>query len=326
MKILVTGATGFIGQNLVRTFLKENFKVKVLARNSSGTQPLKQKGVEIHFGDVTDSKSLRGLTDDEVLEIYHTVGILGGWGRTEKDFWQINVDGTKNFLKTCKNKKIKRFVHFSSAGVIGPVRNPPVDETTPEKPSNIYELTKFKAEKFVKIFCQNEKIPYTIVRPEFVYGPYDLHVLRFFKAIKQGRFFIVGSGKTLLHPTYIADLINAVLKLRKTEKTINQTYLIAGLKPLTVNEIVNVVAKAFNRKTPPHVPLRMAKTMALGFEIMGKIFPKIPPLTLGQVDFFTQNRAFSTQKAFEDFGFKPQVEFEQGVKLTTKWYQQHGYL
>lgn len=326
MKVLVTGATGFIGKNLVRVFSKEGFKLKALARKSSKVQALKQKGVEIFYGDVTNPRSLSGLIDNEVSEVYHAVGILGQWGRPEKDYWQINVKGTENVLRACKNKKIDRFVHFSSAGVIGPVRNPPATETMPEKPSDIYELTKFKGEQSVKKFCQKEKIPYTVIRPEFCYGPQDLHVLKLFKAINKGRFFIIGNGQTFLHPTYIDDLVQAVIKLRKTKKTLNQTYLIAGPKPLTVNEIASTIARALNQKVPPHIPLFAAKRTAFLFEILGRIFRITPPLTLAQVNFFTQNRAFSTQKALKDFGFKPQIEFDQGVKKTISWYRQKGYL
>lgn len=326
MKILITGASGFIGKNLVKTFLKEGFKVKVLVRKSSSIQGLKQKGVEIFYGDVTAPASLEGVIDDEVSEVYHTVGILGRWGRPAKDYWRINVEGTRNILQACQDSKIDRFVHFSSAGVIGPVESPPADETTLEKTSNIYELTKFRGEQLVRKFCQKENIPYTIVRPEFVYGPEDRHVLKLFGAINRGRFFIIGSGQTLLHPTHIDDLMRAILQLRKTKKTGNQIYLIAGPRPLTVNEITRTIATAFGRKTPPHLPLLVAKSAAFFFEILGNIFRTTPPLALGQVNFFTQTRAFSTKKAIRDFGFNAQVEFEQGVRQTIKWYRKESYL
>lgn len=325
MEIAVTGSTGFLGKNLIKAFVKSGYKVRALVRKSSRTDDLKIKGVSLVTGDITDLASLRNFIDSSVVEVYHAAGILGHEKKTDAEFWKINVNGTKNLIEACSNKNIRRLIHISSAGVIGPVDEPPAGERSKARPSNVYELTKLEAEKLVIKLCPKKRIPYTVVRPEFLYGPGDKHVYKLFQAIKKGHFVLINRGKSLLHPTYIDDFLAAIMKIRKTKKTIDQTYIIAGPSPLSVKEIAETIGNEFGRYNFISLPLGMARLAAAFFEIVNKCgFPLI--FSQGQVNFFTQNRVFTTKKAFVDFGFIPQTNFKSGVHQTINWYVKNKLL
>jgi len=231
-------------------------------------------------------------------------------------------------LEICsKYKNIKRFFHISSAGVVGPIEAGLVaDETYIGRPSNIYEETKLEAEKVALEYSNKKNVPLTIIRPEFVYGPRDKHVLRLIKSIAKGYFFIIGPGNSCLHPTYIDDLISVFEKCLDNPKTVGQIYIIAGPKFLTVNELAYTIAEVLKVRRPVHFPLWPIKIATIFLEILAKNFKFQPPLTKSAFNFFTQDRAFSTLKASADFGYQPKFSLKEGLIKTVDWYKKNNYL
>jgi nucleoside-diphosphate-sugar epimerase len=326
MKAFVAGGTGFIGSHIVEHLILRNIHVKALIRNSSNTARLRNREVEFVNGDVLDPSSLKKHLEGVDL-VFSAFGILGQWGIPDKTYHDINARGVRILLESCLDSNIKQFIHVSSAGVLGPLPEGVVaDESFPFNPSNIYESSKCEAEKEV-ISYGRKGIPFTIIRPEFVYGPGDTHVLGLFKAIKAGRFVFLGNGERLLHPTYIDDLIQGVNLCTDNRNAIGKIFLITGEKPITVRELANIIADELGvHLTKIKIPLFFANTIAKAMEAVAKTAGFEPMLTRSRVKFFTENRAFSYQKARTEIGYVPAVNFREGVRRTIEWYQENRYL
>ena len=320
MRIFVTGGTGFIGSHLIDSLIEKNHEVVALLRKSSNVQYLQGHEVELVYGDITEKNSIK-LNNIDV--VFHLAGILGGWNIPEKKYWDVNLDGTRNMLDACLNKNIKQFVYLSTAGVLGPnVKN--ADESFPYNPSNIYEKTKAEAEKLVLEYNKKHGLPVTVLRPEFVYGPRDMHVLGLFRAIKKRRFFLIDGGKSFLHLTYISDLVRAFNGC--INGNILGTYLIAGERAVTVEELVGTIAKELGVTLPKiYVPKNIANFIAKSSEIFSRLSGTQPLLTCSQVRFFTEDRSFDTSLAGRELGFKP-IRLEEGIRKTVEWYKQNGLL
>lgn len=327
MKALVAGGTGFIGSHIVRDLLSKGIQVRILVRQSKNIGSLTEEGIDFVHGDILKIDSLRKWIKDVDL-VYSAFGVLGHWNIPEQAYWEINTTGVKNLLESCVNGHIKQFIHISSAGVLGPLPDGVVaDESFPLNPSNIYERTKGEAEKEI-LKCGTELgFPFTIIRPEFVYGPGDMHVLGLFKAVGARRFFLLGRGESLLHPTYIDDLIQGISLCMDNEDAMGEVFLITGDKPLTVKELAGVMAEELDVPFPKlRVPLLFARSMAKALESGARLARFEPPLTVSQVKFFTQNRAFSFEKARKVLGYTPIISFREGVRRTIHWYRENNYL
>ena len=321
MKILITGATGFIGMHLVKELVSKRHKVRCLVRKTSRKEDinyLKKLKVGLFNGDLTDKKSLKGICRGIDI-VYHLTGVLGSFNVSEKLMFDINVKGTENILNESKEGKVKKFIFCSSAGVLGPIISG--CESNQYNPSNFYEKTKVEAEKLVL----KSKLRYIIIRPEFVYGPMDNHVLPLFKTIKYKKFFIIGDGNSLLHPAYINDLTQVFIKCLGP-KIKNQIYIIAGEKAIKVKTLYKLIAKKLNVKTNKlSIPILMTTVFAFILENSAKLFKFNPIITRSRVKFFTENRAFNTSKARKEINYKP-IKLEKGIEKTIKWYKQKGLL
>lgn len=317
MNILTTGATGFIGKNLVRSLVNNNHKVKCLIRETSKKADidyLKKIKVQLFYGDITKKETLNDCLSN-IDVVYHLAGILGDFNTQKEDYYKTHVLGTKNLLKFCKKQK---FIYCSSAGVLGPVING--DELKRLNPTNVYEKTKAEAEKLVLEYDN-----YVILRPEFVYGAYDLHVLNLFKTIKNRKFYIIGNGKNMLHPTYVDDLIYCLIKcLNKNIK--NEIFVVAGEKPVSVEEFVKLAANQLSiRYNKIKIPLHLARVYTSVFEPFAKVFNLNPSLTKSRFNFFTKTRTFDIKKAQKMLNYRP-IKLEKGIKKTLGWYKKNNLL
>lgn len=327
MKAFVTGATGFIGSHIIDNLIRKGIQVRALVRNNSNTVRLMNRGIEFVYGDVLDRSSLKKHIGDIDL-VFSAFGILGQWGMPEETYRDINTKGVKNLIESCLDSGIKQFIHISSAGVLGPLPQGVVaDESFPYNPSNIYEETKCEAEKEIISFAKREGLPFTVIRPEFVYGPGDIHVLGLFKAVKVGKFFILGNGRSLLHPTYIDDLVQGISLCIDNKAAIGKIFLITGEHPISVEDLAKTIADELGVSLPKiKIPLFVANIAAVLFEWGTKVAGYEPLLTISRVKFFTENRSFSCRKAADELGYVPRVNFREGVRRTVRWYRDNGYL
>ena len=254
--IAITGATGFLGGALAKRLLAEGHTIRALSR-TTGHDDF-PSGVEWITGDLADPASLSALVTG-ADRIIHAAGILGEFGIREEDYRQINAEGTRQVLAATTAALVDgrlgpeaRVLHVGSAGILGPIRGRAdgfrFDETMPFAPSNAYERSKALAESYAREFAL-AGLPVVIVRPEFVYGPGDRHVLGLFRAIERGMFFYVGSGNNHCHPTYIDDAVEGMVAGLQTGR-VGQAYQIAGPRSVSFRELAETIAAALGVPPP----------------------------------------------------------------------------
>jgi UDP-glucose 4-epimerase len=324
-RVLITGGTGFLGSHLVRALCQAGRPVRVLARPTSDLSRLGGLDVELALGDVLLPNTLSEALDGVAI-VYHLAGMLGGARVPDAAYRDLHVNGTLNVLMVAQAAGVRRFVYISSPGVLGPIRNPPADETWPHAPSNIYEATKSEGEKLALAFAQRTGLSLTVVRPEFVYGPGDTHVLGLFQAIQKRQFFFIGSGENHVHPTYVDDAVRGMM-LCETDGCAVRVYQIAGPEPVTIRQLAMMVATTLGVAPPRlHVPRLLATAVAAGLELATVVVPFRPPLSRSAINFLTETRAFSTARAEAELGYVPQVPLSEGICRTVAWYQDQGLL
>ncbi|MCB8935272.1 MAG: NAD-dependent epimerase/dehydratase family protein [Anaerolineae bacterium] len=331
--IAITGATGFLGGALAKRLLAEGHTIRALSR-TTGHDDF-PSGVEWITGDLADPASLSALVTG-ADRIIHAAGILGEFGIREEDYRQINAEGTRQVLAATTAALVDgrlgpeaRVLHVGSAGILGPIRGRAdgfrFDETMPFAPSNAYERSKALAESYAREFAL-AGLPVVIVRPEFVYGPGDRHVLGLFRAIERGMFFYVGSGNNHCHPTYIDDAVEGMVAGLQTGR-VGQAYQIAGPRSVSFRELAETIAAALG-VPPPRVRVpRAAAWLGAGvLEVAGRATGRSVPLSRTGVAFFSEDRRFSSAKAERELGYVPHVELKEGVARTIAWYRAEGLL
>lgn len=295
-----------------------------LVRPTSNMSHLSDLDAKLFEGDVTDPSSLTGLfkPGDWVI---HAAGMLGQSGVPESTYYQLHVQGTQNILNAAAEAGVSRILYVSSPGVLGPIDGEPADEAAPPDPSNPYERSKAAAERVTLDFA-SRGLPIVIARPEFIYGPGDMHVFGLFQAVQRGLFFYIGNGQAVCHPTYIEDAVRGmVLCLDKGNP--GEIYHITGLRPVTFREYGETIAEVLGVRPPwLRLPKPIAWTGAAVLEAIGKITGITPPLSRTGVAFFSENRRFSWQKARQQFGYQPQVDLAEGIRRTVAWYQKQNLL
>ena len=326
MKVLVTGGTGFVGGHLVRRLVKKGFDVRALVRKSSNIDNLKKLDVEIVLGDITDKDSVKKAIKG-IEKVFHIGALFRQSGFPDSTFWEINVGGPKNMLEASLENGVERFIHCSTVGVLSHISNPPADETYPYSPGDIYQETKTEGEKLALKFFREEGLPGAVIRPAMIYGPGDTRILKLFKLIANRKFIMLGTGKTLAHFVYIDDLIDGFELCAEKSSALGEVYIIAGQEPITLNELVALIAKELNVPVPKlHLPVRPFQVLGSLCEAICKPFGIEPPIFRRRVDFFTKDRAFDISKARRDLGYHPKMDMVTGISRTIEWYSVNKYL
>ena len=320
MKVVVTGATGFVGGALVRALLERGHEVVGVTHAASAA--LQHHSLTWVKGDVTEPVTLQGLFAGADWLI-HAAGMLGQAGVPESDYFQLHEKGTNNVLSEAGRAGVRRILYVSSPGVLGPISGPPADETALLMPSNPYERSKAAAEMVAQVHAK-AGVPVIIARPEFIYGPTDLHVLGLFKAVRDGRFFTIDGGQYVCHPTYIDDAVSGMLLALENGRP-GEIYHITGPEPVTFGELGQTIAAALDVPQPKlNLPRWFAWLGAAGLELVMGLIKKQPPLSRTGVAFFSEDRRFSWQKAHAELGYTPQFELSRGVAETVAWYRANG--
>lgn len=326
-KVFVTGATGFIGKNLVEKMVEKGYHITVLIRNKKSETIFKKKNVNVLIGDITNIHSIK---DKIALHttIVHLAGIRANWAPKEL-FNEVNTKAVGNLF--IKNSQIKHILVTSSVYAMGKLKNLPANENQPLAANDLYGKSKMLAEEITKKKAQDTGIKYTIIRPAIVYGPGDNNlgmINKLITLISKKKFPIIGNGKNLLHLIYIDDLINGYIKVINRGGH-NQTYILAADKPIQLIKLVEIIKKNLKMH---YKNIHLAKPLMLfigliterlyliGLYFLPKIFKSEPLISKMKIDTISDNWYYDISKAKKELGFRPNVNYEKGISKTTRWF------
>lgn len=320
-KVLVTGATGFTGGHMCDHLKSLGFEVRALARSASKGKALADRGIEVVMGDLLDRESLVRATKDVTI-VFHIGAMFRPENVTLQDMRQVNVEGTRNIIEAAIANDVKRFVHCSTVGVLGDVRGGPGTETTPYAPGDHYQVSKMEGELLAIEYMEKQKLPITICRPGPIYGPRDTRFLGVTRAIKKGRFAVIGSGDVIFQLVYVGDLVDGIAKCGLVDRAVGNLYILTGEEPITLNHLFATIADEVGATLPkwriPYTPVYVASILC---EAIFKPFGLSPPLYRRRVKFFKNQRLFDISKARAELGFKPETSLKEAVHRTVDWYR-----
>lgn len=325
-KILITGATGFVGRNLIPVITQQYPEVYALVRESSKIEFLQQHGVRIRYADLLNRFSLRRSIKDADI-IIHLASLMSDKDYLPREeFYRVNVTGTNNILHECHNYT-KQFIYISTVGVYGKTGILGADESTSYGDAlSDYEYSKAEAEKLIINFAKEHKLPFTILRLGQLYGPY-MHYgwPEIIKRIESNNMFILGKGKKLLQLTYIDDVVDGVMQTIANQKCINQIFNICAKDSHSLEDIFNSIARLLQKPSPRKVPYLPIHLLALLMEKFPKLkqLDSLRYLSLHRLGFFRNNHIYDINKARQTFGYNPKVDLEEGMKKLLNWYSEH---
>lgn len=325
--IIVTGATGHIGNVLVRTLVENGKKVRaVLAPGESG-EPLKGLNIERVEANVLDSSAInRAFEGGELL--FHLAGIISITSENREKTYRVNVEGTENVLRAAKRAGIKKMVYTSSVHALSePPRGSLVDEALPFDPKKTTgNYGKSKAMASLKILnAVKDGLDATLVCPTGVIGPYDYRLSQMGKlfidfAKKKMKFCVSGSYDFV----DVRDVVDGTIKAAEKGKK-GGVYLLGG-NNISMREIMKILSEVSGVK-PPRIYLSgfIAGTLSFFSPVYYSIKKTIPCFTSYSIHTLTRNYVISHEKATAELDYKTRSPLES-IRDSLRWFSQRGMI
>jgi len=324
--VVVTGASGHIGNNLVRALLNEGRIVKVLLHRSE--QGLEQLDLERIQGDVLDYASLCKAFEGAET-VFHLAAVISIVGDKDGKVAKTNIEGTRNVVRACLECKVRRLVHFSSIHAFSqhPL-NERLDETRKRVTSDApaYDRSKALGELEVEKAIE-QGLDAVIVHPTAVIGPYDFRPSRMGRtiiALAKGRIPVIVTGG--FDFVDVRDVVAGAISAEKQGRT-GEHYILGG-RWASIKELANLVCEAMGgrvRKPVLCVPLRLAKIFAPIGEIVANLAKTEPLFTREAMIALNSNRNIVTTKAQHELGYTPRP-LQETICDTVKWFVENGYI
>ncbi|MBF0383415.1 MAG: complex I NDUFA9 subunit family protein [Magnetococcales bacterium] len=290
--ILVSGATGLVGSNLIKKLSAQGKKVRGICRNPTKVNNSDYPDeVQLLKGDILEPASLDETLAD-VDTVIHLVGILFEVGG--RTFADVHFKGTENLLNAAKKANVKRFIHVSALG-------------TRFDAASRYHQTKWQAEEAVR----NSGLDYTIFRPSVIFGPEDKFANQFAEMVAKSPVApILGDGTARMQPVWVNDVTQCLTHAIEEPTTIGQTYELGGPDILTFRQIIDEILLATGKqrlKVPIPFPI-----LTMNAWIMERVLPS-PPVTVDQLIMAQEDNICKADPPWQSFGITPK-SFATGIR------------
>ena len=338
-KILITGASGFIGSFIVEEALKQGFETWAAIRKNSSKAFLKDE--RIHFIELnlsSEEQLHEQLKNHQFDYVVHAAGVTKCLH--PEDFFRINTEGTKNLVRALLDLQmpLKRFVYISSLSIMGAIREEQpyreISERDKAQPNTAYGKSKLEAEQWLDATNRQltEKgqapFPYVILRPTGVYGPRERDYFMMFKSIQAHTDFAVGYKQQDITFVYVTDVVQAVfLALEKGE--IGRRYFLSDGEVYQSSTFSNLIRKELGNPWWIRItaPLWLLRIITFCGDRIGHMTGKITALNNDKYHIMKQrNWRCDIGPARQELGFEPQVQLEEGVRRSVAWYKKNKWL
>jgi len=326
MKITVIGATGFIGKHLTRRLVNNGFRVSAIVRNEYKAKDLIDLGVDIYKGDLTDPDSLNGvLADCDTL--FHLANVSKWWLRDKKQYFDVNIKGTKTILEQAERSGVKKVIFTSSVSAIrqphGVLSREDLEHCG--KFESEYGRSKYLAEQEVLKFNKKSSLDIVILNPGVVIGPGDFKIFgKMVIEFLNNRLKFRAFDQSYVPLVYIDDVVDAHIKAIDNCKP-GEKYILVS-ENIKIIDLYKMGNKISGDPIPPfEMPAFIIKIMAYFYELKAMINGGYPKLAVDAVNAMQQGACASNKKAIEELGinFMP---IEIALEKTIKWYKDNGHV
>jgi nucleoside-diphosphate-sugar epimerase len=320
--VLVTGASGFIGQHLVKRLLREGCRVRILVRNTSldsfpGT-------VEVAHGDVRNQADMKAATAGVDI-VYHLAAYTEPSGSPENEAacQLVNVEGTQNVLDAAVSGGARRFVFFSSVKVFGEETSACLDESAAQKPTTPYGRSKLEAERAVLDYRERTGLEAIVLRLPLVYGPHNRgNIYQLISAIDRGIFPpppAVLNRRSLVH---VANVVEAAMLVSQNPVPPSSCYIVTDAKSYSTRELYESICRALGKRVPRwHVPLSLLVVLAQSGDIASRLMKRPFPVNSGSLQKLIGSAWYSSEKISRELGYSPTITLEAALPELIAWYR-----
>jgi nucleoside-diphosphate-sugar epimerase len=319
--VLITGATGFLGQYLVRRFHHDGARTIAASRTASSKAYLFPPGVQPVDMDITDPNTLFSVLESADIVI-HAAAKVGDWGRPQT-FVESIRNGTENLLSALNREKLKQFVYISSVTVYGSARaGVMTEDLTADVLSWPYAAAKAAAERVVMEFYSNYDIPVTIIRPANVFGPGSEHWTdRPAEIIRKGMMNLPsGFGKS--NTVFVENVVEGIACACNHPVAIGESFNISDDYLVGWDEFFLNYAAVFGKNKIAVWPVWLMKAMAVLLESMSRLTGKPPLITRTAIDFLRFKGTYSIDKARRLLGYQPPFDRVKAFKITREYLEE----
>jgi nucleoside-diphosphate-sugar epimerase len=326
LKVLVTGATGFIGSHLVEALVQRGEEVRCLIRNPNDLKWLMGLPIEVFPGDCNDRTSLQGAVKG-VDQVFHLAGVTKAV--EEKTYFEVNAFGTENLVHAClkNNPHLQKFIYLSSQAAAGPCQNADKKKEADRcEPVSAYGQSKRMGEELALVHAH--ELPLLILRPSAVYGPRDRDFYASFKLLSKRIKPCLWGHEQHISICYVQDIVQAILLASEIKESGGEIFFLSDGQQYRLGEIGDVFAGAMGVNP---VCIRVPGWAILGIaslaEYLSRISGKPALLNKGKVEEMIQkNWVCDITKARTVLGYTPRVPLSEGARLTFEWYKKESWL
>lgn len=318
MKVLITGAAGFIGSHITRRLLERGDEVRGLLVPAEADRGLEAAGMEVVRGDLTDPASIVGLADgcDKVI---HAAMRVIDWGG-KRDFFDLGVDGTRNLLEECADK-VRRFVYMSSIAAYG--FGPHLkgyDEYVPLVKTGLhYGDAKAEAEQVVGSYAAATGMEATVIRPANVTGPGSVWVREILDVMCKGPLPLMDGGRWSASLIFVDNLVDGILAAMDADAAAGRIYNLRDDYDVTWKEYITWLGGLVGKKPTGSLPYKAA--WRLGWIVQTAFLPfgVRPPVTAQAVGIMGRDNDVSNRRAKEELGWSTRVPWETAREVISAW-------
>jgi nucleoside-diphosphate-sugar epimerase len=304
MNILITGATGFIGKNLVEGLFKQGgHTLFCLVRSPQKAKILELFGARLIYGDITSKASLKKILNYPIDLIFHTAACVDS--KNPRLLHRVNVSGSENICELALSLGAKKLIYTSSVAVVSGNPQVPLTEELPFKATNIYGESKIEAER--RVLKYREKgLKTVIVRPPMVYGEDEPHTMRILLFAAKYRLFpLIDQGRSKFHLGYVKNVAEAIIFLSDKEEAIRGAFFAGDEEALSVREVFDIFSRVLRVRPLPNLP-DWLKPLITSLPYFGR-----------RIGFFSKNRLYSLER-IRALGFRAPFEVRASLTMSAE--------